>query len=132
MVFPVHDHIVAQPDQSADDAEVRLKAGGKRHNLVLTQKCRQLLFQLQMQLQRSVQKPRARAARAEALIRLHTRADDVFVRRQPQIVVRAQHDPPLALHDDRHILLGLERMEIRINAARFCLVRNARFVALFK
>ena len=39
-----------------------MKAGGKRHNLVLAQKRCQLLFQLQMQLQRSVQKPRARAA----------------------------------------------------------------------
>lgn len=55
MVLPVHDDIVTKPYERADDAEVRLKACRERHNLILAQKRRQLLFELQMQLERSVQ-----------------------------------------------------------------------------
>ena len=96
------------------------------------QKSRQLLLQLQMELQRAVEKTRAGAAGAELHICLHARLDDLRVGRETQIVIRAQHDAALALHDDLGILLGLEGMKIRIDAQLLDLIGELGLAAFFK
>ena len=40
--------------------------------------------------------------------------EDLRVMRQPEIVVRAQHDAPLALDDDNGILGFGDRLEVRV------------------
>ncbi len=78
------------------------------------QKFRQLPFKLKMQPQRTVEKARARAARAERPIRLHARLDNIGASRQTQIIVGAQHDAALTLHHDLGILPRFQRVEIGI------------------
>ena len=80
------------------------------------QKLCQLLLQLQMELQRAVEKARAGAARAVPLKRLCARLNDLRIRRQTEVVVRAEHYAPLALHDDLNVLTRFQRMEIGIYA----------------
>ena len=54
MVFAVAEHIVVPPDQSGDDAEVRLKARREGHDGLFAQKLCQGALKLQMQLQGAV------------------------------------------------------------------------------
>ena len=56
VIFLVADHVIAVPDDCGNDAEIRLKAGRERAAGFLVQEIRQFLLQLQMQLQRAVQK----------------------------------------------------------------------------
>ena len=132
MVLTVHDDIVMQADNGADDAEIGLEARREGHDGVLAQKFCQLVLQLQMQLERAVQKPRAGAAGAERLIGVHTGFDDCFVRRQAEIVVGAEHDAALALHNDLGILPGFERVEIGIDAEIPDFILNIALIAFFE
>ena len=128
MVLTVHDDIVMQADNGADDAEIGLEARREGHDGVLAQKFCQLVLQLQMQLERAVQETGAGAAGAERLIGVHTGFDDCFVRRQAEIVVGAEHDAALALHNDLGILPGFERVEIGIDAQ----ILNIALIAFFE
>ena len=75
VVLAVHDDVVMQTDDRADDAEVRLKARREGHDGVLAQELRQLVLQLQMELQRPVEKAGAGAAGAERPVGLYARLD---------------------------------------------------------
>ena len=87
MILAVHDDVIMQADDGADDAEIGLEARGEGHDGVLAQKFCKLVLKLQMQLQRSVQEAGAGAAGAERLIGVHTGPDDRFVRRQAKVVI---------------------------------------------
>ena len=76
----------------------------------------QLVLQLQVQLQRAVQKAGAAAAGAVPLQRLKARLLHLGAGGQAQIVVAAQHDAALALHDDLGVLAGLQRVKVGIYA----------------
>lgn len=75
VVLAVHDDVVMQTDDRADDAEVRLKARREGHDGILAQELRQLVLQLQMELQRPVEKAGAGAAGAERPVGLYARLD---------------------------------------------------------
>ena len=132
MVLTVHDDIVMQADNGADDAEIGLEARREGHDGVLAQKFCKLVLQLQMQLERAVQETGAGAAGAERLIGVHTGFDDCFVRCQAEIVVGAEHDAALTLHNDLGILPGFERVEIGIDAQIPDLILNVALIAFFE
>ena len=75
MVLTVHDDIVMQADNGADNAEIGLEARREGHDGVLAQELRQLVLQLQMELQRPVEKAGAGAAGAERPVGLYARLD---------------------------------------------------------
>ena len=54
MVLTVHDDIVMQADNGADDAEIGLEARGEGHDCVLAQELCKFVLQLQMQLECAV------------------------------------------------------------------------------
>ena len=87
MVLTVHDNIIMQADDGADNAEIGLEARGEGHDGVLAQELRKLVLKLQMQLERAVQKSRAGAAGAERFIGVHAGLDDRIIGRQTEIVV---------------------------------------------
>ena len=129
MVLAVHDHIIPAADNGADDAEVRLEAGGEGHHRFLPQEGGQLLFQLKVQLQRAVQETGAGAAGAILLQRLKSRSDHIGVGRQAEIVVGPQHDAALALHHDLGVLAGFQRVKIRVDTLFPDFIRHGSFVA---
>ena len=126
MVFTVADHIVVSTHHGADDTQIGLEAGGKGRGGLLMQKIGERILQLQMQLQRSVEKAGAGAARAVLFERFHAGFDDLLVDGQTQIIVGAEHDAALALHDDLRILPRFQRVEVGINTP-FPHFDNARF-----
>jgi hypothetical protein len=115
VVFLVADHVVRAANDGADDAEIGLKARGEGNDFLLAQKLCQFLFQFQMQAQRPVEEAGTGAAGAILLKGLDAGLNDLGVGRQTEIVVGAQHDPALALHDDLHVLTGLKGMKIRVD-----------------
>ena len=85
-----------------------------------------------MEHQRAVEQAGAGAARAVLLQRFDAGGDDVRIHGQPEIVVAAEHDPALALHDDLRILPGLEFTEIGKEILLTQLVGQGMRIALFK
>ena len=95
-------------------------------------KFRQFFFQLQVHLQGPVEKTGAGAAAAQLLkgpdAGLHHRR----LGGQAQIVVGAQHDAPLALHDHLAVLTGFQGVEIRVDALFLGVVHAGALSAFFK
>ena len=85
-----------------------------------------------MQGQGAVEEPGAGAAGAVLLQRLDAGGDDVRVHREAQVVVAAQHDAALALHDDLGVLAGLQCVEVGIDALFPQLVGQRIAIALFE
>ena len=116
MVLLIGEDVIVLAADGGDDAEVGLEAGRERHDRLLAKKAGQLALELRVQAQRAVEEPRARAAGAEGLKRLHARGDHARMHGQAEIVVRAEHDAALALHDDLGVLPRLQLMEVRVDA----------------
>ena len=87
MVLTVHNNIIMQADDGADDAKIGLETRRKGHDGVLAQELCQLFLKLEMQLERTVQKTGAGAAGAERFIGVHAGLDDRIIGRQTEIVV---------------------------------------------
>ena len=85
-----------------------------------------------MHFQRTIEETGAGAAGAKILIGFDARLDDLGVCGESKVVVRAEHDAALALHDDLDVLLRFERMEIRIDAKTLGLGGERRFCTFFK
>ena len=132
VVFPVADHVVVAAHQRGDDAHVGLEARAEGDDARLAQEFGQRVLQLQVHLQCAVEEARAGAARAILLQRLDAGLYHHRVGGQTQIVVGAQHDAALALHDDLHVLPGLQRMEVGIYALFLQLRGQGRRIALLK
>lgn len=122
--MPVH--------QRADNAHIGLKAGTEGDNAGLAEEFPQLLLQLQMHLQGSVQKTGAAAAGAVLLQSLDSGLYHIGGGGQAQIVIGAKHNAALALHHHLHILTGLQGMEIGIDSRLLQLAGQSRLVAFFK
>ena len=132
VVLAVADHVVTHANDGADDAEVALKAGGKRDDVALAQKLRHLPLKGKVQIQRAVEQAAAAAAGAVFVERLVRGGDDLRVRRQAEVVVRAEHDAPLPLHDDLGVLPRLQLAEIREQIPLAQLVHEAVLIAFCK
>ena len=118
VVFPVTENIVILARDGADDAKVALKACRKRHNGFLTDEIRQFFLKLHVQRQRAVEKTRAGAAGAIPLKRFEASFDYTRVRGKAEIVIGAEHNAALALHDDLYILTRFELVKVRIDVRR--------------
>ena len=109
VVFTIRKDDVLAVADGADRAGVRHEAGGPQEHRFLAQECRQLLFELIVQVQRPVEHPAARTPGAEAVKRVLRRRDDLWVVGEPQVVVGAEHDPRLALDQDAGALGVVQR-----------------------
>ena len=116
MVFLIADDNIAPADNGTDDAQIGLEAGGKGDDGLLAQKFGELRFQLQMHFQRTIEKTGAGAAGAVLLKRFDPGLDDLRAGGKAQIVIGAQHDAAVALHDDLRGLAAFQRVEIGIDA----------------
>ena len=116
VVLPVADDVIVPSHQRGDDAHVGLEPGAEGDDTRLPQEPRQRVLQRKVHFQRTVQKPGAGAAGAVLLQRLDTCLNDLRVGGQPQIVVGAKHDAPLALHHHLYVLTGLQCVEVGVQA----------------
>ena len=91
---------VAGGEDRAERADVRLVAGGEDERVLGPHPLRDLALELEVQLERAVEQPRAGQAGAVALQRVAGARHDARVGGQPEVVVRAEHDPLGALHLD--------------------------------
>ena len=132
VVLHVADHVIVHAHQGADDAQIGLEAGGKGQHVLLAQEGGQLFLQLQMHLQRAVQKAGAGTAGAVFLHRAGGGLHHLGADGQAQIVVGAQHDAAFAVHDDLHVLLGAQGPEIGVDAPGLEFVRLVVVVAFLE
>ena len=132
VVLAVADDVVAAADEGADDAEVGLEARREGDGAILVHEVGQLALQLEVEPERAVQKARAGAAGAVFRERSLRRRDHLRRRREAQVVVGAEHDAALALHDDFGVLPRLERVEIGVDAPLPALARRGVRGALSK
>src|SRR3954452_12148494 len=101
MVGRVGDHGVARREDGPEGAHVGLVSGREDDRVLGAHPLGDLGLELQVQVQRAVQQPRAGEPGAVAPDRVVRRLDHARVGGQPEVVVRAEHDPrgPLHLHD---------------------------------
>ena len=93
------DHIVG-PAEAADEREVRLVAGAEDDRVTLAEPVGELPLEILVQRERAVGGPRSGRAGAVLLQRALSGGDDVGVQREPEIIVRAEHQRRPPLHDD--------------------------------
>ena len=115
MVFRIADQVIVASHERADRAEVRLETRSKYDRVLLADEAGKFSLEFKMQIEVAVEEARAGATRSVLLNRLDSRLHDLWARRQPEVVVGAEHDAALAFHDDNSILARLEAMEIRID-----------------
>ena len=114
MVELVEQDDLAAADQAGDEAEVGLVAGGEDEAGFLAEELGEVVLQLLVQVEGAVQEAAAGAAGAVLMERLLGRLEDLRVVREAEVVVRAQHDAPLALDDDDRVLGLGDRLEVRV------------------
>ena len=132
MILFVQDHIVIPPYQGTDNAQIALEPRGEGHRPLLMEKPCQPFLQLYMHIQCPIQKTGAGASGTILFYRLDRRLYHLWMTGQAQIIVAAQHDPPLVLHNDLGTLTGLQCSEIGVNALFPVCVGYARRIAFFK
>ena len=132
VVLPIQDHIVAPAHQGGDDPKIRLEARGEGHHRLLAEELGELRLQFQVHGQGAVQKPGAGAARAEFFESADARLHHLRAAGEAQVVVGAQHDPALSLHDDLRPLPGLQSPKVGVDALVSVFIRQRRGVALCK
>ncbi len=110
--LPVAQHIVPRSDKGAENAKVGLESGGKGYNTVLAQEIRQFLLEDLVQNQGAVEQTGAGAAGSVFRQGLLGGLDDLRHGGQAEIVVGAEHNPALSLHDDLCVLAGLKLAEV--------------------
>ena len=113
MVARVGDHRVAGPEDRPERAQVGLVAGGEHERRVGPQPFGELALELQVQIERAVEKSRAGDAGAVPVERVEGALLDALVAGQAEVVVRPEHDPLLALHLDHRQSGALEHAEVR-------------------
>ena len=115
-----------------DGGEVDLVAGGEDQRRFLAEKRGQLFFELVVQLHRAVDEPRAGHARAELVDRVARRFAHPRVRRQAEVVVRAEHDHAAPFEHRFGSVVQIERAEERIDAHLARVVRGTKLIGLFE
>ena len=118
VVERVEDRDVGAVEQAGEDAQVDLEAGREGERRLASHELREALLELDVDLERAVEQPRARAAGAVEREGGGGRRLHLGVVRQAQVVVRAQHHElaPLVEHDG--ILGRLDHPVVGIHARR--------------
>jgi hypothetical protein len=112
VVAGVADHRVARLEDGADAAQVRLVAGGEHDRVLGSHPLGQLPLEIEVNRRGAVEQARAGHPSPEGLERVTRRLLDAIVVGQPEVVVRAEHDPLAALHLDHWAGLRGEDAEI--------------------
>ena len=123
------DHFAAA-DEPGDEAEVGRVAGGEDQTGFLAQEFGQRVLELLVEVQRPVQEPAARTARAVPAERPAGGFEHLRMVSQAEVVVGPQHDPFLAVDDDDGVLRFGNRIEVRIEANGLQLTGFGEFAAL--
>jgi hypothetical protein len=98
VVARVGDDRVARREDRPERADVRLVAGREDDRVLGAHPVGELALELEVQRRRAVEQARAGQPGAEAVEGGLRAGDDALVAGQPEVVVRAEHDPLGALH----------------------------------
>ena len=104
--------VSAGPRIVPERADVGLVAGREHERRLGAEPLGELALELEVQVGGAVEEARAGQAGAVAVQRVERALLDALVAGQPEIVVRAEHDPPLALHLDDRQRRTLEHAEV--------------------
>jgi hypothetical protein len=113
VVARVGDDGVGRRQDRAECPDVGLVAGREHERVLGAHPLGDLALQLEVEVERPVQQPRAGQPGAVALERVAGALHDARIGGQPEVVVRAEHDALGALHLDDGRGGRLERAEVR-------------------
>ena len=116
MVARIGDDRVTGAEDRAERAQVGLMAGGEDERVLGAEPIGELALELDVQIDRAVQKAGAGQAGAVTVERIAGALLDALVAGQSQVIVGAEHDPALALHLDDGQGRSLEHAEVRQGA----------------
>ena len=132
VVLTVIKDVVIFSRDRGNDGKIRLETSGDRHTLFISRKLSNLLFQLQMQVQRAVQET-ATADTCSVFIECFvTCLDNRLVLREAEIVVTTEHDDPVVFHPDHRRLTTLQLVEIGVDTQFTNLLEGLEMVTFFK
>ena len=132
MVELVQVHHVSAAHQPGDQSQIGGVPGGEDQAGLLAQELGQGRLELLVQVERAVQEPAAGAARAVPAQRPRGGLEDLGMVGQPEVVVRAEHDPLLTVNDDDGVLRFGNRLEVRIQADPLQFTRFGELPALLE
>ena len=115
------DHVLAA-HQPGNQTDVGVVAGREDDTVFLPQELGQRGLELQMKIQGPVQEAAPGAAGPIAVQRVPGGCQHSGMMGEPEVVVRAQHDPALALDDDLGVFGFGDRPEVGIQPARLDLI----------
>ena len=131
VVAIVTKNIVMRPHERGDHTAVHGETGRKAERFVLTDECRQLFFELHMQIECTVEEATAGASRTVAAHSGHTGFDHTFVARQSGIGIRTEHNHVVTIHFDFGALFAFNFSEIRIQTLLSHLLRQVKLGKAF-
>jgi hypothetical protein len=113
VVAGVADDGVAGAEQRSDRAGVGQVAGGEDERVLGAHEVGELVLELEVERERSVEEARPGEPGAKFLQRFARGGLHARVAREPEVVVRPQHDAPVSLHLDHRSRGALEHPEVR-------------------
>ena len=132
VVLTVIEDVIIFTRDSGDDCEVGLETRGDRHTLFVSGEFGNLLFQLQMQVQRAVQET-ATADTCSVFVQCFvTRFDNRLVLRKTEVVIAAKHDDAMVLHLHHRRLATLQLVEIGVDTQFTNLLEGLEMVTFFE
>ena len=124
MVTVITENEIVLAYKTRDDAGIHRKTGGQAERFFLAYEGSQFLFELDMDIKRSVQEPRSCASGTIFLHRFDAGLDDTVVSGQSGIGVGSEHQDRVSTHLDFSSLLADDFPEVRINAFFLHLLRQ--------
>ena len=124
VVAVVTDNVVVAVGQHTQHTAIYGETGRKTHGLILTHEFGQLLLQLHMQIQRSVEETGTCTTATVLFHGFDSSLNNALIARQSRVGIRAEHQHAMTFHNDFSTLLTLNLTEIRVNAHLLILLRT--------
>ena len=118
----IPDDIVFTAEEAGDDPEVDLEARGEDDGIFLADEGRQLLFQLEVRIEGTVEEAAPCTSRTILLRSGDSSSLDLGVVRQSEVRVRPEHEDLTAIDDDLGILVAFYLSEVGINPCSLSLL----------
>jgi hypothetical protein len=122
MIEAVEEKMITAAGERRDCAETRLIARGEDERRFLLEQSREAFLELVVKIERAVEKATAGGTTSVAPHCIHAGGEYARMVRQAEVVVRADHDLPMAVDSRLGGCRFLDRLKIRIDAPRLYLL----------
>jgi len=117
VIEAVEKHRVVPTEQAREHAQVDLKPGSEGKRRLAAHECRETLLQFNVDAERPVEQPGSRGARPVLAYRVDRRFLDLGMARQPEVIVRPEHDHRPAVDGNNRVLRRLDGSEVGVDPA---------------